>query len=209
MKAFKQTLLGKKTVTLSLLVLTAGPALGARHYIDPPDNGVYYACVAEGTQIVLANGTSASIQSIRIGARVTAQANEQYHLASTRARTSPAFVSANVVRTYASRNDQQAYEVRDDKQHRLIGTDDHPIVTRNRGVVTLSALHVGDVLISDTGPSRVTRIAKVQYTGKVYNLLLGTSSGNAKANTYTHTYFANGILVGDMKLQVTLQDKQD
>jgi hypothetical protein len=192
---------------LALLALVSSPALALRHVMDPPEGSPPISCVAQGTKIVLTNGLSARVETLVQGARVATQAHEQYLAASLRrlGRNTLALTPALVTRTYASPNQQQAYEVRDDQHHRLIATDDHPMVTQNRGVVRLADLRLGDVLVSDVGPSHVTRIGKVKYTGKVYNLLLGSEAG-AASNTGAHTYFANGLLVGDMKLQVRLQD---
>ncbi|MEO1030966.1 MAG: Hint domain-containing protein [Bacteroidota bacterium] len=82
-------------------------------------------------------------------------------------------------------------------------------VPTSEGVVLARYLKVGDVLTTlvdgANTPSEIASIENVEYLENVYNLITGTEEEGEAGTT---TMYANGILVGDLRMQVYHTDKK-
>lgn len=81
-------------------------------------------------------------------------------------------------------------------------TKTHPVPLVDGRVKQARKLALGDVLTTDKGPSKIVKITILPYDGLVWNLDLGSpQSIHAPLDMATHSFFANGILVGDGRAQ--------
>ena len=90
------------------------------------------------------------------------------------------------------------FQIVTEGKHRLLLTRAHPVFT-SKGAVMARDLKVGDQVLTKNGKTdRIAAIKTVQHTGRVYNLQLGERE---EAQEGKLTFFANGILVGDLYTQ--------
>ncbi|TAN59166.1 MAG: hypothetical protein EPN26_00410 [Rhodospirillales bacterium] len=84
----------------------------------------------------------------------------------------------------------------------LLVTNGHPVVTA-RGVVLARHLKPGDVLFkSDSGHTPIAAISSEMYKSQVWSLDVATvSTGGRSLDQDGTTFYANGLLVGDVKMQ--------
>lgn len=163
--------------------------------VEMPQIRFAYSCLAEGTQISLADGSTVAVESVGLDTLVTSPAAELYVTNS----------SIGVERIPMVR-------VRDDQGHSLLLTQGHPIITP-KGPVMAGALSVGDRILTESGPGILTFVGREDYAGKVHNLNLGTESHTASHEAMYSTLpegatmYANGILVGDGRMQGAVQDR--
>lgn len=154
-----------------------------------------YSCLAEGTQISLADGTTMDVESVGLDTLVSSPAADLYVTNS----------SIGVERIPMVR-------VRDDQGHSLLLTEGHPIITPN-GPVMAGELSVGDRISTDSGTATLTFVGREDYAGKVHNLNLGNDRHSASTEAMYDalpegaTMYANGILVGDGRMQGVVQDR--
>jgi hypothetical protein len=91
--------------------------------------------------------------------------------------------------------------VTDSRGHELRMTEKHPVFVVGRGMVAANRLALGDEVKTVEGSATLVAIMRERYTGKVYNLKLGTEV-EARALVEDQTVmYANGILVGDDQIQ--------
>lgn len=148
------------------------------------------SCLAEGTRVLRADGTSSEVQKVQVGDKVIA--NER-GLALTVTAFSEGIESRKMIR------------LRDGKGHDVLVTSKHPLITGAGAVLAAEALSVGDTVLTREGATRLTSVERVDYKGKVYNLTLGTEQELAKIGAQERTLFANGFLVGDNQMQTDLE----
>jgi hypothetical protein len=91
--------------------------------------------------------------------------------------------------------------IADDKDHALLLTEMHPLYVEGRGMVPAKLLKVGDPVRTDMGPSRLIRVTREDFRGKVYNLKLGNHDEAMKLGVDQTAMYANGFLVGDAQIQ--------
>lgn len=143
------------------------------------------SCLAAGTQVALAGGESASIESLKAGDHVL----NPYRQSLTVMDTATGFETAPMVR------------IRDEVGRSLLMTEMHPIELVALGMVQAKNLQVGDLVVTDTGPSKLIEVSRETYYGKVYNLKVGSGAEkNGLADDQTVVY-ANGFMVGDGQIQ--------
>jgi hypothetical protein len=82
--------------------------------------------------------------------------------------------------------------------HALVLTKGHAVPTANRGIVAARDLRVGDVVATEDGDQPLTEAGRQPYDGIVHNLRVGTDEEAAAGGS---TFFAGGILVGDLSMQ--------
>jgi len=82
--------------------------------------------------------------------------------------------------------------------HALVLTEGHAVPTANRGIVAARDLAVGDVVATEDGDQPLTEVGRQPYDGIVHNLQVGTDDEAAAGES---TFFAGGILVGDLSMQ--------
>ncbi len=146
-----------------------------------------WGCLPEGTPVRMADGSLKPIEQIQVEEQVIAGADGR---------------TLTVADTFWGQEEDPLVVIEDDSGRVLEATRTHPIVTA-RGVMLAKQVAVGDVLTTEDGSSTVVSVAEGATGAKVWNLALGVS-GEAVAEDDT-TLFANGILVGDNRMQGTYE----
>lgn len=146
------------------------------------------SCLAEGTQIELGAGKFAPIESLQIGQAVFNPYAAGDH-ALTIKDTAQGVERAPMVR------------IRDQAGRTLLMTEMHPIATADRGMVQARALKAGDVVMTTQGPSKLIEVSREAYSGKVYNLKVGSEAQMASLGSDQTVVHANGFVVGDGQIQ--------
>jgi hypothetical protein len=144
------------------------------------------SCFAEGTSIRRAGGATAAVEKIKVGDKVVADAK-----------------GTVLTVTGISRGieDEPLVDLRDNKGHKLHVTTKHPILKASGEVVFASTIKTGDQVMTDRGIASIVSVARLPYTGQVYNLKLGTPEEQLKVGKNGTTMFAGGFLVGDSAMQ--------
>jgi hypothetical protein len=146
------------------------------------------SCLAEGTQIEVGGGKLAAIESLEIGQAIFnpyAGAGQLLTIQDTAKGTE----AAPMVR------------IGDDAGHTLLMTEMHPIATSDRGMVQARSLRTGDVVMTTRGPSKLVEVRREAYSGKVYNLKVGSQAELANLGRDQTVVYANGFVVGDGQIQ--------
>ncbi len=148
------------------------------------------SCLAAGTKVQLASGALVAVEQVKVGDRVV---NNHQGRALT------------VTSTTRGMETEPMVQLRDGKGHEVLVTRTHPMVTRSQGVVTAEKLAVGDVVLTREGEVKLTSVKHLPYSGAVYNLTLGSAQELKSVGDKEHTFYANGFLVGDNKMQTDLE----
>lgn len=146
---------------------------------------VLSGCIAAGTLITLADGSNRPIETIDVSDNIKSNANGD-----------PMHVDYNTI----GREQRPCIRLTDDKGHSLLVTDGHPMMTPG-GVVLARNLKAGDKVLTADGTGTLTTVKKEVYTGKVYNLSVVNGKEKWDVTKKNSTFFANGFLVGDHKMQ--------
>ena len=146
------------------------------------------SCLAEGTRIHLPDGQTVPIESLSIGAQVSSPFETADH-------------ALTVTDTAVGSEDVPMVRIRDQAGRTLLMTEMHPIQIPDRGMVQARALRQGDVVMTETGPSKLVEVTREAYDGKVFNLKLGSESEKASLGADQTVFYANGFLVGDGQIQ--------
>lgn len=146
------------------------------------------SCLAEGTQVQLADGRLAAIESLQIGQQVF----NPY-----------ASVGHSLTITDAAKGSELSPMVRivDVAGRTLLMTEMHPIATPDRGMVQARVLRAGDTVMTKQGPSTLTAVRREPYTGQVYNLKVGSQAETPALGQDQTILYANGFVVGDGQIQ--------
>ncbi|MCP3100707.1 Hint domain-containing protein [Myxococcus sp. K15C18031901] len=147
---------------------------------------VWNSCMAEGTKVVLADGTIVPVEAVKKGDKLVTNAKGDM---------------LTVTDVQSGGEKDLMVNLRDDKGHAVSLTEKHPVILANGKAVFASALKVNDRVSTRDGDATLTQITRTKYTGKVYNFNLGTPAELAKAGKDANTLFANGIRVGDNAMQ--------
>jgi len=165
---------------------------------DPVDGTLYikplqfvWHCLTKGTQIRMADGTSCAIENITGGERVTVDASGN---------------TLTVVATIAQNKDGHVLCVSTKDGGQVNLTKEHPLVGPN-GVVQAEDLKPGDEVYTENGVSPVTSITRKKFSGGIFNVSLGVEEERNKITENGTTLIAGGILVGDMQIYHTHQEK--
>ena len=156
----------------------------------PPPGSAYllpmvvaYGCVAEGSLVTLADGTTRAIEEVRIGDRV---------------RPAPHAAALTVVKHTDGVERGDMVRIVTASGHRLLLTETHPVLT-DQGAVSAGAVRAGTILVTVDGAAKVTRVTREPFDGMVWSLELGRPDGSvADGDT---TFIANGLVVGDSRMQ--------
>lgn len=169
-----------------------------------PSTSPGHVCLAAGTVVTTASGAALAVERVRLGQPLLALEQPSLEWASS-APGRPTFRAGAVTAVYSALNTRPMYRLSDSAGHVLTATDHHPVFTLNRGNVQMARLRVGDVLLTTGGRATVSGLSRVNSPGKVFNFVvnLGNNPGN-QGRGAAHTFFANGILVGDMDVQDAL-----
>ena len=133
-----------------------------------PDNGSCGTCFLAGTPILMADGSTKDIETIKVGDTVIAFDQE-----------SGKNKSDEVVETFIHEEDSYLLI-----NNRIKATSNHPVFHKGRWV-DIGLLNIGDELTKvDGSKEKITSIEKIKEPVMVYNL---------EVNPY-HTYYADNIL---------------
>lgn len=157
---------------------------------SPPPGSAYlvpmvvaYGCVADGSRITMADGSTKAIQEVRVGDRVL-PARGARPLA-VRGRTDG-----------VERNDMVRVTVEGGES--VLLTETHPVLT-DRGPAMARDVRRGMTLRTARGEARVARVGRERFGGRVWNLELeGAAEGE-------RTFIADGVVVGDSRMQQRLE----
>jgi len=169
------------------ITITSDPTLINATYLLSPIQFIN-SCFAEGTQIQIGDGKLAAIESLHIGQEVYNPYASQAH-------------SLTIVDIVKGTERDAMVRLRDEAGHSLLVTQMHPIATPDRGMVQARALRPGDLVLTTQGPSKLVDVSGEAYTGKVYNLNLGSPAEKASLGDDHTILYANGFVVGDLQIQ--------
>ncbi|HYO69643.1 MAG TPA: Hint domain-containing protein [Archangium sp.] len=169
------------------IVVSNDPDSQATNY-QLPCISMTNSCLAEGTQVQLADGRRVPIESIQIGDKIF----NPFHPDAqelTVTDISKGFETVPMVR------------IKDKAGRELLMTEMHPIATVDRGMVQARKLRVGDKVQTRTGISPLVSVTREPFPGKVHNLKVGSTAEALKLGPDQTVVYANGFLVGDGQIQ--------
>ncbi|MCB9761130.1 MAG: hypothetical protein H6739_14920 [Alphaproteobacteria bacterium] len=173
----------------------AGSTLTHFFNSDDPNHGVpmrfRYSCLAEGTRVLMADGTERLIEDIQAGDQVIVD-----ELGNT----------MTVQRVTKGTEPIPMVEIEDHLGHELLATEGHAVPTVEHGLLRADALEVGDLLWTEDGLGMLTRVEREEFPGRVFNLTLGSDKELDRLGTHKTTLYANAIKVGDKRMQDALDD---
>jgi hypothetical protein len=88
----------------------------------------------------------------------------------------------------------------------------HPVPVAGGRIKLAKDLEPGDMVTTDKGPAKITGITRAPAKGMVWNLDLGAPQPSRRAiDMAQHSFYANGILVGDGRAQnhFSRKDRED
>ncbi|MFY0566140.1 Hint domain-containing protein [Archangium lansingense] len=154
-----------------------------------PNIDFKYSCLAEGTRILRADGSTLPVEQVQVGDRVVANDEGRVLTVTTVSRGGES-------RPLVLLRDEAGREVR--------VTSRHPFLTAEGKVVPAESLIRGDRVRAKGGVTTLAAVERVPVQGQVYNLALGTEAELARIGKQDRTLFANGFLVGDESMQTEL-----
>ncbi|MBL4709527.1 MAG: hypothetical protein JKY48_13920 [Flavobacteriales bacterium] len=145
-----------------------------------PQICIVQGCLAKGTMITLADGSTKPVEDFVGGEMVQSSGKDRQVGATT---TGKEFIPI--------------YRIKTENGKKVIISSRHPIPTSD-GMKLVRNLKVGDEVTTEEGPSQISSIIKEKYDQTVHNFTVGDDGDAAEgvANMY-----ANGILVGDLASQ--------
>ncbi|MFE8603203.1 Hint domain-containing protein [Archangium violaceum] len=151
------------------------------------------ACLAEGTRVTKSDGSQVPVEQVKVGDQLLANGHGQ----------------ALTVTTVSRGGERKPLvKLRDALGGEVMVTQTHPMVTATRGVVQAGELKAGDSLLTRAGAAKLVGVERVPFSGDVFNFALGTPEELAVATPGTNTMYANGYLVGDSQMQLTLEKQR-
>ncbi|HLM46080.1 MAG TPA: Hint domain-containing protein [Myxococcaceae bacterium] len=169
------------------IVLSNDPGSQASDY-QLPCMSMTNSCLAEGTQVQLADGRRVPIESIKIGDKIF----NPFH---------PDAQELTVMDISKGFETVPMVRIKDQAGRELLMTEMHPIATVDRGMVQARKLKVGDKVQTLTGTSQLVSVTREPFPGKVHNLKVGSTAEALKLGTDQTVVYANGFLVGDGQIQ--------
>jgi hypothetical protein len=168
---------------------TSNGTAGRGNYIVPQ---LYFedSCIAAGAQVTLADGKSKRIE------KISADHHDVVRTGLGEER--------EVLGTASGIESHPMYRIKTNKKNDLLLTRTHPVITA-KGAVMARDLRVGEHVMTDKGPTKIVSITHENYSGRVYNLRLGDMQ---EAEKGLSTFYANGILVGDLKTQTYYEKRE-
>ncbi|MFK0312745.1 Hint domain-containing protein [Pseudomonas sp. NPDC090233] len=150
-----------------------------------PKLDVMQGCLAEGTPITLADGSTKSVEAFK------GTAGELVKTANG--------TDKPVIGTTAGSEPHPMIRVKTDAGQNVLMTRSHPVVLSNGLELQARYLKPGDEVVTLNGVATITTVDYEKYTGKVHNLVVGTRMAPG-------TYYAGGILTGDVTMQQALAE---
>ncbi|MBZ4417971.1 Hint domain-containing protein [Myxococcus sp. RHSTA-1-4] len=143
------------------------------------------SCLAEGTEIEMAEGKATTIESVKAGDSVS----------------NPYNPSLTVMDTAVGIETTPMVRIRNEAGRTLLMTEMHPIQVVARGMVQARELKKGDLVMTRAGPSKLTEVSREAFSGKVYNLKVGSVAEKSTLGEDQTVVYANGFMVGDGQIQ--------
>jgi hypothetical protein len=165
-------------------LITSATGAGGANTLPIPAVEVTFGCLRAGTMIAMADGTRRAIETLQHGDKI---------------RSGHGMLT--VANYLVGPETDPLYGVTTANGFRVEMTAQHAVPTR-KGIKLARKLKVGDVVTTLKGPSRIARIQRIAYDGKVWNLDVGVPGEAARQNPDRETFFAGGVLVGDSRMQV-------
>lgn len=143
------------------------------------------SCLAAGTLVATAGGEANKIEDLQIGDKVL----------------NPYASSLTVTDTSIGTERSLMVRIRDTQGRELLMTEMHPLYVVDRGMVPAKVLKVGDHVKTVDGTSQLVEVTRESYTGRVFNLKVGTTEESRALGVDQTAMYANGFLVGDGQIQ--------
>jgi hypothetical protein len=158
-------------------------------------------CFSKGTKLEVYSLDSAKVINENVEL-VTKNPNEYLVVSSAGLSSDETKLSA-IDLTTRGEESKDLFVIYTDQGNKIKLTSTHPVITYDQRIIQTKDLIVGDLLVGRfNNPLVVTKISKEKTKDLVYNLLLDAP----KEETWSHTLFAEGILVGDTLLQSQLEE---
>ena len=149
-----------------------------------------YSCLAEGSLILMADGSSVAIETLNVGDLVTGASEFSPKTQETLRITD---ISVGVEHLPMIQLTTDAGQV-------LTLTESHPVLREGGQPVWALNVKEGDKIQVNGGLATITGYEKVDYKDNVYNLKLERANGSTEQGE-SFVMFANGISVGDLAMQ--------
>lgn len=176
-------LTGTGTASQGTFQFTSNTSQTGQGIFIVPTLNLLESCIAKGTHIKLARHGSKLVENISTDNNDVVLS--EHHVARKVEATSRGTEMFPMIRITTR------------KKQTVLLTRTHPVATAH-GFVMAQDLKVGDRLKTLKGSTKVRSLARVNYAGTVHNLSLGTIE---QAKTGASTFYANEILVGDLRTQ--------
>ncbi len=174
------------------------PAYASVSSLDMPDedqnDGVLYIkpiqwqyhCLAEGTEIVMADESVLKIEELNSNHSV---------MTGNKGTTLP------VRSTFVGSHKGPARKITTEDNHVLTLSECHIVMTPE-GPCQAKRLNIGDTILVKEGTAKIRSNELIEFDGFLYNIKLGNSVDHKEMIDSNDTQmFANGILVGDQQMQ--------
>ncbi|MGJ8561325.1 MAG: Hint domain-containing protein [Litorimonas sp.] len=161
------------------------------NWLQLPSTRIYYSCVAEGTEITLADGQQTTIESLDVDDRIMSNRG------------------GDAMTIYSTYKGEEEFMIRlqTESGRELLISDTHPVITEG-GIVLAGDIKTGSRVRTIDGPEAVVVAEIVAYHGVVRNLSVGAESDGVPITSHNTTFFANGFLIGDNEMQWTFADER-
>jgi hypothetical protein len=174
---------------VAVQVTSATPRNAGTNTVQIGQIQVVSGCLAPGTAITLADGSTLPVEKFTATGEEVRSSNDR---------------TLTVTNYTHGPQTKPMVRIVDAAGHTLLLTEDHRVVTKNRGAVAAGALSTSDFVLTDSGPSKLTSVTRVPYHGPVHNIAVG-EKGEAFGVGDT-TLYANHILVGDWTMQTAANE---
>lgn len=159
---------------------------------NAPPMQIWWGCLAAGTKVTLENGQQLAIESLTVGQKVRSDEHGR---------------ALTVVGMSEGAERKPMVRVVDDRGNIATMTSTHAMPLGNGQVVQAQALQVGDRIETQSGAATVMAVERPEYESAVYNLTLGTPEELEAVGPEGTTLFADGIRVGDARMQGHLTER--
>jgi len=157
-----------------------------------PPVQIWWGCLSQGTRITLADGTNVAIESMAIGQKVLSDEHGR---------------ALTVVDITEGAERRPMVRVASDRGGVVTMTATHAVPIGEGRFVQAEDLKVGDRIETKDGPATIVAVDRPEIEGAVYNLVLGTEEELAEIGPNATTMYADGVLVGDGRMQGVLTEQ--
>lgn len=151
-----------------------------------PPMSIWWGCLPTGTEITLSGDKRVPIQQVAVGQKVMSDDHGRM---------------LTVVDVVEGTERKPLVRIVDDHGNALTMTTTHAVPLASANVVQAQEMRIGDRIMTKDGLSTIVAVDRLEYEGPVYNLVLGTAEELGTISRDGTTMYANGVLVGDSRLQ--------